>query len=436
MIFRLAIRTVIKHWRKSFAAILAISSSFVAQCIFVGYIDYVEKLFVAMYSDKQMFGDIIIEDDRRMSSQGKDDPLKYSIPGSVGKQIAQWVDNNKSEVDSYVQFLNFSGMISNGKTQLVVVGRGHDFNNSQKMRRNFSWDTKYGIPLEQNPLPLQAVLGVRMGNSLGCTPTPEVKLNLSLNGYPPVNRPFHCDVENMQVTALTESGQINALDFHVGAMTDGGIRELDARLLLTDLKSVQTLLNTDKINYATLKWEEGRNTTDQLQKLNSYLKSIDPHLHAISWKVHESGAIFVNSMSILNVFRFMIVIIVLIITGMSVFNTSLKSVLERVKEIGALLSMGFRKVQILKIFVCESLILCLIGNFFGALISVCLTFIINGIGIEYKAGIYSEAAIFYINILPSAYLTAMMITLTVSGLTTYLTVKKFLKKRIIQNLNA
>ena len=435
MIFRIAYRNVKKNWRKSYAAILAIAVGFVAQSLFVGYLDNVEKLFEAMYANKQMYGDLIIEDARRMQSVGKYDPLKYAISADSASQISEWVNQRPDAVHSYVQFLQFSGMITDGKTQLVVVGSGNDHKYSQKMRQAFAWDAKYGTPLEAEPKPLTALLGVQLGSWMGCLPNPTVELNLELTGYPPVIRPFKCSNQLLQVTALTESGQINALNFSIKGLADGGIREIDSRLLLTDLKSIQTLLNTNKITYATLKWNSGVNQHESKKELNKLLKSIDENLHSVSWKEHEDGILFAQSMEILNVFRYFVVIIVLLIAGMSVFNTSIKSVIERVKEIGTLLSLGFKQIHVLQIFLVESLITCLIGNIFGCIIATSITALLNSLNIGYRAGIYTEATLIQINFIPLAFFNAAIVTFIVSGLTTYFAVKYFINKRIIQNLN-
>lgn len=435
MVFDLALRNVKKYWRKSAAAVLAISSSVVAQTLFVGYIENADRLFLAMFTDRQMFGDLIIEDQRRMTEEGKQDPLRYALPDSWQKIIGEWMSDHQAQVEGYLRFLNFSGMITNGKVQLVAAGRGYDITSSAPFRRSFAWNAKYGWPLEKEPQLGGSLLGVRLGQWVGCVPEKEVHLNVDTKGYPPVLRPMQCEQESLQVSALTESGQINALNFPVRGMADGGVREVDSRLVLTDLVAVQKLLNTSKVSYATLRWKDGENRTQRLAELQGFLRTIDPNLQAIPWKEHEYGRLYGESMDLLNVFRYFVTAVVLVITGMSVFNTSMKSVMERVKEIGTLLSLGFSKSKVGEIFVVESFLLCLVGNIVGAVGALILTTLLNLLKIEYRSGIYSEAAIFHIDVVPMAYVLAFAVTFGVSVLTTHWTAKNYLKKRIIQNLN-
>ena len=68
--FNIALKNVKSHWRKSMAAILAVSLGLVAQTLFIGYLDNVESLFISVSRDKEMLGHILIENKNRL------DPLK------------------------------------------------------------------------------------------------------------------------------------------------------------------------------------------------------------------------------------------------------------------------------------------------------------------------------------------------------------------------
>jgi hypothetical protein len=435
MIASLALKNAKKYWRKSLAAILAISSSFVAQTLFVGYLENVEQLFEAILSDKEMFGDVIIENKNRFTVEGKDNPLKYSVTEEEIAQIQSWADGHSDLIDAQVKTLIFSGVISNGKTQLVAMGRGFSLDSSKTMRGNFDWNAKYGQPLENEGTPGAALLGVTLGSWMGCIPEKVAHLRSDLDGYPKVLRPFICDEYNLQLTTLTENSQINGVDISVHGLIDGGLKDVDSRLVLTDLETVQKLLDTKKISYWTFKWKNPNDKNKNNSLLQQHFAQANPNLHVIDWKQHRAGDVYNESMSLLNVFRYFVTIIVLTITGLSVFNTSLKSVIERTREIGALLSIGFSRSQISKLFIMEAAYLGIIGNIIGFFAAILLTAIINAIGIEYKAGIYSEGALFEIQPVAQAYLSAAFITISVCVFTTYFTLRRFLSRRIVQNLN-
>lgn len=435
MILSIALRNIRKHWRKSFATVLAISSSFMAQTLFIGYNERVKDIFYGQFSQKQMYADLIIENKNRMTPAGKDEPLLFSMDPASDQAIQKWVTENTDSIEAYVRFLHFSGTITNGKSQLVVAGRGYDLQESEKIRGPFSWNAKYGVPLEKEPKRGQALLGVQLGKWLQCSPTPEREMFIDIRGYPAEIRPFQCATHQMQITALTETNQINALTIQSIGLVDGGVREIDSRLVLTDLESVQSLLNTKKISYGTLRWKPSADKQEMTKKLDHFLRQLNPDFIAVPWEKHEYGKLYEQSISLLDVFKSFIVLIVLIITGFSVFNTCVKSILERIKEIGTLLCLGFSKETVEKLFVAETFFLAALGNFLGLVGVLIVATLINQMKVPYKAGIYSEAALLYIKFIPLTYLTAALVTTGTSLVTTYLTTRSFLKRRIIQNLN-
>ncbi|MFZ5946261.1 MAG: ABC transporter permease [Bacillota bacterium] len=64
-------------------------------------------------------------------------------------------------------------------------------------------------------------------------------------------------------------------------------------------------------------------------------------------------------------FTFLVSAIILLIAGLIVITTMLSSVNERVKEIGIFRALGFRKTDIIKIFLLESAVACSVGGMSG-----------------------------------------------------------------------
>lgn len=84
-------------------------------------------------------------------------------------------------------------------------------------------------------------------------------------------------------------------------------------------------------------------------------------------------------LSILNIIVIGIAAISLIIGGIGIANTMYTSVLERMKEIGIMKSVGGENSEILKIFLIESGLLGLVGGIVGAIIGVGFAFAVAGI---------------------------------------------------------
>lgn len=70
---------------------------------------------------------------------------------------------------------------------------------------------------------------------------------------------------------------------------------------------------------------------------------------------------------------------------LGIVNTLVMSVLERTREIGALLAMGMRRRQIQALFVCEGLVLGLVGAGLGALLGALIVFQMDASGLRLAA---------------------------------------------------
>jgi putative ABC transport system permease protein len=95
-------------------------------------------------------------------------------------------------------------------------------------------------------------------------------------------------------------------------------------------------------------------------------------------------------MQVLGLYRTFVVLIVVTIAGMSVFSTMLKAVNERVREIGTLRSIGYRRRHIVALFTIESAMLALASSLAGLLVTAVLVALINGADATYSGGIASQ----------------------------------------------
>jgi len=77
--------------------------------------------------------------------------------------------------------------------------------------------------------------------------------------------------------------------------------------------------------------------------------------------------------------------LIAVVIVLSISNTMIMSVLERTREIGTLLALGFRRGAILRQFVGEGLALGVAGGVVGLVIGVALARIISAVGIPMPA---------------------------------------------------
>ncbi|MBX2994674.1 MAG: FtsX-like permease family protein [Bdellovibrionaceae bacterium] len=435
MLNKIALRNVLSHWRQSLAALLSISAAFFCLVIFQGYMLDVERLYWDGYRNRSMYGDVILENREATSVQAQSEPWRFELDEKDQELIGAYLNaEGASQVQEHVRFLNFSGLVTTGISSKIFLAQAFDLDRGERMREQWSWNVLYGKPLhkavDENPL----LVGQSLGFQLGCEPEKKEYSLLPEGGYKPVLRPFNCRRPDVQLSVTTESGNLNAMDFTIVGLMDSGYKDLDSRYLTLPLPLAQQLLNTKKLSYWSVKLKPGVSVSSWIDGMNRQFQNKAPHLHAIAWQDHRLGEMYLKTMSLLNIFRNFVTIVVAFISVLSVTNTMFKIVKERTREIGTLLSLGFQRSQVLSIFLREALFLSLIGCICGALLALGVTAVVNNASITYKAGVLSEPALFRIMTNLDLYVVALALLMLVTVVTSYVSCRSTVQRKIVDCL--
>ena len=209
---------------------------------------------------------------------------------------------------------------------------------------------------------------------------------------------------SLQLSASTESAQVNALDLKVIGIVDGGFREQDKHWVVLPLPTAQKLLDTDKITTISVRLKDSKHMPDFIKRVKDQTKAKGLDLDVMSWHDHNVGAVMRGSLQILGTFRSLFMVIVVTICVLSVSNTMMKSVTERIREIGSLRSFGFLRKDIVLMFTFEGLFLSLLSCLAGTIMTLLCSFAINHSGITYKAGILSAPIFLTVALNPTVWL--------------------------------
>jgi hypothetical protein len=411
-----------RNWRHSLATLLAITTGFTAVSLFDGFISGVGDRVHDGYVDRAMLGHIVVY--REGATEHSDeDPWKYAITLEEQKFLDAYLTKDP-DFALRVRHLTVSGMASNGRNSAVFIGLGHDILEGAKNRgETWGWNAVAGKPLYQAPEG-SVLLAQGLASLLGCESQYHGNYIRKGGGFTSEERPFTCYRNLIQLSATTEHAQINAVEANVAGLMDAGMRDADLRLISMPLPLVQALLDTDKITLMAIRLKDEAQTPAFIKRLKRASESAGFHFEIMPWSEHPNAVHFKNVVQILFVFRNMFTSVLIIIAGLSIANTMMKSVNERIREIGMLKSVGFRTRDLAWMFGCEGFFLAFIACTAGWLITSVSSWAITAAGITYRAGILSIPIPLEINQAPFPWLITTLILLALATFTAWFTARR------------
>lgn len=435
-IARLAWRNVIRNWQRSLASSLAIAAGFTAVSLFDGFLIDIRRVTEDGYSSRAMLADVLIQH-KDAENKLAEDMFLYSLTRDE-QEFLDKVVLNDPDVATRVRFLEVKGMISNGRNNAVFVGNSHDIKEGFVARgEHWQWNTIAGKPLHLMPNDNAVLIGMSLGLMMDCTTNVNVKtVTQRGGGYLPVERPFHCDRPRLQLSASTEAAQVNALDLDVAGLMDAGFREADKYWVQLPLATAQRLLDTDKITLMSVRLKDSKRSAAFIDRMNTAFTAAGRDFDIKRWQDHNFGAFMRNTDQILNAFRGLFMSIVIIIVVLSVANTMMKAVNERIREIGTLRSMGFHRSDIRKIFTLEGFGLAFVSCAGGLALTLILSLAVNFSGIRYKAGMLSVPIFLTVGMNPMIWLTNSIWLCLLAASTAWFSSRRAAKMTVADALRA
>ena len=151
----------------------------------------------------------------------------------------------------------------------------------------------------------------------------------------------------------------------------------------------QRLFDTDKISRLNVLLESPSMIPAFVRDVERKAKAAGLALEAIPWIDHPVASLSKGGLEVLGVFRALFLTVVAVIAAMSVANSMMKSINERIREIGTFRSFGFRRRDIVWLFSLEGLFLGFFSCLGGMFISTLLALLIRNLGLTFSAGLLS-----------------------------------------------
>jgi len=329
------------------------------------------------------------------------------------KQLQQKIEK-MPEVRLTTERILFEGLASSGDITIAVIGKGVNIKNERKITlftpiikgRNLA-NVEPNSKQETEQQMYSAVIGEILARDL--------KVNVG---------------DSITLLSSTSYQGINAIDVTVVGINRSGIPEYDQRSVMIPVSAAKILRDSDTVNRLVVSLHSTENTALVSNKIASSLINIEQK----SWL--ELFPYYNNVVTLYhNIFGVMGGIILLVVL-LSVNNTMVMAIMERVAESGTLRAYGFTTNRISKLFATEGLIMGICGALLGILLASALIVFINfslfemppppGRSIGYPLiinwNIYAISLIFF----------AMLVSCTIAA---WLPARKMLKKNIIDAIN-
>jgi len=277
----------------------------------------------------------------------EEQPLQH---GLSPQQIEEVEDELQQE--SALRFstrrILFEGLLSTGRRSVTFVGQGVEPEKESRLSTVFA-PVVAGNGLSDDPgRPDQILIAVDLARSLQVKPG-----------------------DSITVMVTTEDGVLNAVDAVVAGTYRTGVPDLDRRAIMMPLRSVQSLLVTQKISRLVLALRD----TDATDALAARLRAQLPDLDIKRWI--ELAPFYNQVVSLYRIIFSVLGIIIAMVVFISTANSMLMSVMERIREVGTLRAIGIPDRRIQQTFLLEGGLIGMLGGSVGWVLALLTALVVN-----------------------------------------------------------
>ncbi|CAN5697418.1 ABC transporter permease [soil metagenome] len=337
---RFALHNALRNRRRSLVTV-SIAALGTAAILLAGGFAYATYEGLAQASARST-GHLIVGKPGHFSSD-EEVPLQYGIDQAAQLQTRLLGD---PAVRYVLPRVDFSGLISNGDKSTIMLAMGIDPDTEFAVKGPFL-TVKEGAILESNAKEAEVVLGDALARSL------KAKTGSSLT-----------------LMASTTDGALNALDVIVKGVVSTGIPDMDKRLVYTDIKTAQKLLNTQRVSSLGV----FLNSMDATGSARQRLASMLPEMTVQSWV--EQAFFYRSVRDLYNRIFGALGVIISVIVVFVVANAMAMAIIERTREIGSLRAMGTLPGQLIRSFSFEGMFLGGASAIAGALLALAVALLL------------------------------------------------------------
>lgn len=354
---KLAMRNVFRNKIRTLITLAAIAFGAVSIIIAGGFFEdtFMQMREVVIHSH---FGHIQVYR-KGYIDHGSSAPFEYLIeePDKVAEKIKAL-----DHVKSITPRISFSAMISTGENTVSAFCEGVDPDGElslNKIENIKNTETSLSIQDGSNLTKedeFEIVLGRGLAKNIGAKPG-----------------------DSLVLLTNTVEGSLNAFDVKVKGIFYTASKEFDDRALRLPIDIAQKLIRTKGIQTLVVLLDATENTLKAKDDILKTIQSMDTEMEIRVWG--ELADFYNKTVELYGRQFFILKLIITIIVVLSIFNTINMAIWERTREIGTIMAMGYKKMDIMKLFLAEGFILGILGGISGILLGILLARVISFFGI-------------------------------------------------------
>lgn len=279
----------------------------------------------------------------------QDVPLQYGLDNAAALQSKLLTD---PAVRYVLPRIEYSGLISNGDKSTIMMAVGID-PDAEFSVKGPTLTLKEGELLQTESAEAEIVLGDALARSLKAKPG-----------------------SSLTLMASTTDGALNAVDVTVKGLVSTGVPDLDKRLVYSNIKTAQKLLNTQRISSLGV----FLNSMEATLPAQARLAKVFPELTVQNWL--EQAFFYKSVRDLYNRIFGALGAIISVIVVFVVANAMAMAIIERTREVGTLRAMGTLPGQLMRSFSFEGMILGGTGAIAGALLAISVALLLMVFPVE------------------------------------------------------
>ena len=339
LLCKLALRNIFRNKRRTGLTLTAIVCGSVALILFGGFIQanyqgLRESTIHSRLGHIQIFQAGFQENRARA-------PEKFLLSPQSIKKI-NLILEEISGVEIVTARLEFSGLLSNGRTSVAVIGMGGEVEKEAEMSVGLTLIDGESLFEDDED---EVLMGMGLAASLHARPG---------------------DV--LTLLASTSDGAINAVDVVVAGIFESFSNEYDERAMRMNLQHARFLLDNEGVTNMVVLLDETARTEAVAKQLTTLFQQAELQVEIKTWS--ELAPFYHAVVRLYDGLFGFLQLIVMVIVFLGIANTMTMSVMERTPEIGTIRAMGTRKKGVVALILLEGTLLGALGGVIGILLGV------------------------------------------------------------------